>query len=103
MNEMDRYFDELLDKICDGENNDVLILKNENGEDIAFEQIALVPDGDLLYLIVKPVQPIAGLSEDEGLVLMVNEGLKKFDLVTDEEIIDKVFDVYDQLVEGEEC
>ncbi len=102
MNEMDRYFDEMLDKIYDEENSDVLVLKSANGEDIAFEQIALIPQGELIYLIVKPVQPIEGLGEDEGLVLLINEGLKRFDLVTDEEIIDKVFDVYDQLVEEED-
>ena len=76
-------------------------MKNENGEDIAFEQIALIPQQEAVYLIVKPVQPIEGLGEDEGLVLLINEGLQRFDLVTDEEIIDKVFDVYDQLVEEE--
>lgn len=102
MNEMDRYFDELLDKIYDEENSDVLVLKNANGEDIAFEQIALIPQGEQVYLIVKPVQPLEGLGEDEGLVLLINEGLKRFDLVTEEDVIDKVFDVYDQLIEEED-
>ena len=102
MNEMDRYFDELLDKIYDEENSDVLVLKNANGEDIAFEQVALIPQGEQVYLIVKPVQPLEGLGEDEGLVLLINEGLKRFDLVTEEDIIDKVFDVYDQLIEEED-
>jgi len=102
MNEMDRYFDDMLDKIYDEENSDVLVLKNENGEDIAFEQIAVIPQGSCVYLIVKPVQTIEGMDEDEGLVLLINEGLKRFDLVTDEDIIDKVFDVYDQLVEEED-
>ena len=102
MNEMDRYFDELLDKIYDEENSDVLVLNNENGEEIAFEQIALIPKGEKVYLIVKPVQPLEGLGEDEGLVLLINEGLRRFDLVTDEGIIDEVFAVYDQLMEDED-
>ena len=103
MNEMDNYFNEMLDKIYDEENNDVLVLKNENGDEIAFEQIALIPKGEKVYLIVKPVQPMEGLGEDEGLVLLINEGLRQFDLVTEENIIDEVFEVYDQLVEEEGC
>ena len=103
MNEMDRYFDDMLDRIYDEENNDVVLLRNENGEDIAFEQIALVPKQESVYIILNPVQPMDGLGEDEGLVFLVNEGLKRFELVVDEKIIDEVFTVYDQLVEEEEC
>ena len=101
MNEMDRYFDELLDKICDEENNEAIVLTNENGEEIAFEQIAIIPEDDELYIIMKPVQPLEGLGEDEGLVFLINQGLRRFDLVVDEDIIDRVFAVYDELVEGE--
>lgn len=103
MNEMDRYFDDMLDRIYDEENNEVILLRNENGEDIAFEQIALVPMQEKVYIILKPVQPIDGLGEDEGLVFLVNEGLKRLELVIDEEIIDQVFTVYDRLTEEEEC
>lgn len=102
MNEMDRYFDDMLDRIYDEENNDVIILKNEKGEDIAFEQIAIIPKQEQVYIILKPVQPIEGVGEDEGLVFLVNEGLKRFELVIDEGIIDEVFTVYDQLIEEEE-
>lgn len=101
MNEMDKYFDELLDKICDEENNEVVVLTNENGEEIAFEQIALVPMENQLYIIMKPVQPMEGLGEDEGLVFLINQGLRQFELVVDEDIIDRVFTVYDELVEEE--
>ena len=101
MNEMDKYFDELLDKICDEENNEVVVLTNENGEEIAFEQIALVPMENRLYIIMKPVQPMEGLGEDEDLVFLINQGLRQFELVVDEDIIDRVFTVYDELVEEE--
>ena len=101
MNEMDRYFDELLDKICDEENNEAIVLTNENGEEIAFEQIAIIPEDDELYIIMKPIQPLEGLGEDEGLVFLINQGLRRFDLVVDEDIIDRVFAVYDELVEEE--
>jgi len=50
---------------------------------------------------MKPVIPMEGLGEDEGLVFLINETMKSFELVTDEEIIDSVFAVYDRLVEEE--
>ena len=101
MNEMDGYFDELLDKIFDEENNESLVLVSEDGEEVAFEQIALVPNNGSLYIILKPVQPMEGVSEDEGLVFLINEDMKRFEIVVDEEIIDRVFDVYDALLEAE--
>lgn len=101
MNEMDGYFDELLDKIFDEENNESLVLVSEDGEEVAFEQIALVPNNGNLYIILKPVQPMEGVSEDEGLVFLINEDMKRFEIVVDEEIIDRVFDVYDALLEAE--
>lgn len=101
MNEMDNYFNELLDKICDENNTDVIALTNENGEEIAFEQIAVIPQDGVLYVIMKPVAPMEGVGEDEGLVFLVNEKMQSFVLVTDEEVIDRVFAVYDDLVEAE--
>lgn len=94
-----------IDALYDEENNDVIILKNENGEDIAFEQIALIPKKEKTYCILKPVQPLEGMGEDEGLVfsIEVNEdGDEYLALVVDEQIIDEVFEVYDELVAAQE-
>ena len=95
-----------IDALFDEENNDAIILFNEKGEEIAFEQIALIPLNDKTYAILKPIQPLEGLGENEGLVFSIetNEQTNQeyLALVTDLDIIDKVFDVYDQLVEDSE-
>lgn len=94
-----------IDALFDEENNDAIILFNEKGEEIAFEQIALIPL-EKTYAILKPIQPIEGLGENEGLVfsIEVNEETNEeyLALVVDEAIIDKVFDVYDELVADSE-
>ena len=92
-----------IDAILDPDNNDAIILMNENGEEIAFEQIALIPIERELYVILKPVQPMEGVGEDEGLVFLIagNEGEEYLELITDMAIIDAVFEVYDRLVEEE--
>ena len=92
-----------IDALYDENNNDAIILMNENGEEIAFEQVALIPIKENAYVILKPVRPMEGVGEDEGLVFAImgetpNEYLE---LVVDEKIIDDVFTVYDRLVEEE--
>lgn len=94
----------VIDKLFDEDNNDVIILKNELGEEIAFEQIALIPLKEKTYCILKPVKPIEGVGEDEGLVFSIEtneEGLEYLALVVDEKVIDDVFVVYDELIEAE--
>ena len=95
----------VIDKLFDEDNNDVIVLKNEKGEEVAFEQIALIPLAAKTYCILKPVQPLEGMGEDEGLVFSIettDEGLEYLALVVDEKVIDDVFDVYDELVAAEE-
>jgi uncharacterized protein YrzB (UPF0473 family) len=95
-----------IDALFDEENNDAIVLFNERGEEIAFEQIALIPLNERVYAILKPVMPLEGLGENEALVFSIEENEETNEeclvLVIDEEIIDKVFDVYDKLVEDSE-
>ena len=90
-----------IDALYDEDNNDAIILFNEKGEEIAFEQIAIIPQGDKVYAILKPARAISGVGEDEGLVFTIEKnerGEEYLSLVTEEKTIDEVFDVYDGLV-----
>ena len=94
-----------IDALFDEDNNDAIILMNEKGEEIAFEQIALIPIKDKTYAILKPIIPIEGMGENEGLVFSIeinDEGMEYLALVVDEDIIDDVFDIYDELVAEDE-
>ena len=92
-----------IDCLFDEDNNDAIILFNEKGEEIAFEQIALIPKNNKTYVILKPIQPMEGVGEDEGLVFSIEtsneDGQEYLVLVTNEGVINEVFDVYDKLVE----
>ena len=90
-----------IDALYDEDNNDAIILFNEKGEEIAFEQIAIIPQGDKVYAILKPIQPLEGVGEDEGLVFLINDDDGILELITDEKIIDDVFTVYEELTEEE--
>ena len=90
-----------IDQIFDENNTDPVVFYNENGEAVSFEQIALVPLDGRIYVILKPVQPMKGVGEDEGFVFEITEidGEELIVIVEDFAIIDKVFDEYEAMLE----
>ncbi len=89
----------LLDEAC----NDNIVLYGEDGEECEFEQVAVIPIGEALYFILRPVG-MEGLEDDEAFVfeLVQNEGEATIDLVEDDAIIDRVFELYYELLDDEE-
>ena len=89
-------------KIYDENNSENVVLYNEHGEPVEFEQVAVIPYEDVVYVILHPVTKLEGLGEDEGLVFTIVEDEVEGEimkLVVDEDIIDAVFDIYDRLIE----
>ena len=94
----------VFDKIYDENNSDNIVLYNEHGEPVEFEQVAVIPYEGVVYIILHPVTKLEGLGEGEGLVFVIEEDEVEGEimkLVVDEGIIDAVFDIYDRLVEEE--
>lgn len=96
-----------IDCLFDEDNNDPIVLFNEKGEKVEFEQIAIIPVEERIFAILKPTDKMEGIGEDEALVFEVvepeNEDEEEYlNLVSDIEIIDKVFDVYNKLMDEEE-
>ena len=95
----------IFDKIYDENNNENVVLFNERGEPVEFEQIAVIPHEGVVYVILHPVTKLEGVGENEGLVFTIVEDEVEGEimkLVFDEDIIDAVFDIYDRLVEEED-
>ncbi len=92
-----------IEKLLDENNNDNIILFNENNVETEFEQIAVIPLEDRIYFILKPVQPIQGVQEDEALVFVLEETEDEDMIVIcdDEETINKVFEEYYSLLKEE--
>ena len=103
---MSNEYQNPIDALYDEENSDPITLFNEKGEEMVFEQIALIPIKEKVYAILKPIQPIDGLGEDEGLVFSIEilevDGLEQegLVLVTDDNTLDEVFNVYYQLLDA---
>ena len=91
-----------IDKLLDKNNNDNLILYNTKGEAIEFEQIAVIPMDHKIYALLAAAVPNEDMDEDEGIVFSIEkaeDGKESLRLVTDEAIIEKIFEMYESLLD----
>ena len=83
-------------------NDDIVVLRSANGEDIEFIEIAGIAHKGSFYVILQPIVLIEGMSDDEALVFKVTrteDGNDKFEVELDDEIIDAVFAEYNRLLD----
>ena len=92
---------DILDIILDEHNTEPLILQDEKGKQIRFEQVAVIPYNEKIYVILKPIDKIEGVEDDQAIVFLADETKRPTVLVPeqDEKIAIKIFDEYYNLVE----
>ena len=88
-----------IDMLLDDECTDDITLYDENNNPVDFEQIAVIPLEDRLFAILKPVDPLEGVNEDEGIVIEIDEEEDNIHTVDDDKIVDQVFEEYYKLNE----
>ncbi len=84
------------------ENDDIITLQLSDGEEIDFVEIAGIALDKDFYAILQPVELVEGMSEDEALVFKVTRGIDgedKFEIELRDEIVDKVFQEYNRLLD----
>ena len=92
-----------IEMLLDENNNENLKLYDENNKETEFEQIAVIPQKEKIYAILKPVTKIVGVNDDEALVFSIEE-IDDEDcivLVDDEKVVDEVFKEYYELLKAE--
>ncbi|MGN0798653.1 MAG: DUF1292 domain-containing protein [Christensenellales bacterium] len=111
MNENEKEVKSPIDCLFDEENTDPITLYNEKGEEVLFEQIAIIPLEERIFAILKPMKQLEGVGEDEALAFEIveteedaetGEHSEYLELVGDIDVIDKVFEVYNKLMDEEE-
>lgn len=97
---------DLLDVLLDEDNREPIVLMDEQGKQLTFEQVAVIPyevrKETRLYCVLKPVDRIDGVGDDEAIVFLVDtdsEGNSVIKVEEDEEIAIAVFDKYYDLLE----
>lgn len=100
---------DLLDMLLDKDNKDPIILMDEKGRMIAFEQVAIIPHDKkgerTLFVVLKPITEIDGVADDEAIVFYVGAD-KNGDMclrVEDDELIaieifNKYYDMMDEAI-----
>lgn len=91
-----------IQQILDENNTDNITLFDPENKPIEFEQIALIPlenaqKQEELFAILIPITPMQGVNEGEGVVMKINS--TDVEVVNDQNIIDRVLDVYQKLLE----
>ena len=93
---------ENLNDILDEEDDGVIVLKTEDGEEIEFVEIASINIDERYFLILQPVEKVDGLADDEAIAFEVvtdENGDDKFNIVIDDELLIQIFDEYNKLVD----
>lgn len=92
---------DILDILLDEENNDPIVLTDEKGALYRFQQIAVIPYNNKTYCILKPINPMKDVKEDEAIVFYVDEkdDSPSLKVETDELTALKIFEGYYDLLE----
>ena len=86
------YYESLLEKLLDENNDEIIELQPDGGEKVKFEQIAVVRYETKLYAILRPLE----LKEEQVVGFRLDEDDEEnLELVTDENIAKKVLEVYE--------
>ncbi len=89
--------------------DEVITLFDDEGKPVNFYEVACIEYKDEFYALMQPVEPLEGMDEDEALIFKVREEDEEndvFEPVTDESILDAVFNEYLNAVaeaEGHDC
>ena len=92
----------ILDILLDEDNDDPITLFDENDKAVRFDQVAIIPFKEKLYAILKPIDDMEGVEDDEAIVFLIEEtedGDAELVIETDEPTAIKVFDEYYKLLD----
>ena len=96
----------IVDILLDENNREPIVLIDDKGKKLSFEQIAVIPYNDRLYAVLKPIDEIENVQDDEAIVFFVHEEEGKEPVLmveTDEKTAIAVFDEYYNLLDEAEA
>ena len=82
----------VVEMLMDENNRDNIVLLDAEQNEVEFEQVAVIPHNENIYAVLKPVEPIEGVADDEALVFGIEEidGEDCLVICEDDKIIDAV-------------
>ena len=92
-------YEKYVDRLFDENNDEKIFVKDNDGREIEFEQIAVVDFEESYYAVLQPVTPVEGVSEDEFLVFLIDEEKDCLTFVEDDRVIDGVNEEFIAMLE----
>lgn len=92
----------ILDILLDEDNEDPITLYDKDDNAVKFDQVAIIPIEEKLYAILKPIDKLEGVADDEAIVFYIdetNEDDVSLVVEENEDIAVKVFDEYYKLLD----
>jgi uncharacterized protein YrzB (UPF0473 family) len=86
----------ILDILLDESNTDPIVLVDTDGKKLAFEQVAVIPYDQKIYCILKPIDEIKDVEDDEAIVFYVDEGNSEDPVLMVETDEMKAIDVFEE-------
>lgn len=93
-----------IEALLDPQNTENIKLYDENDKEVEFEQIALIPLNNSVYVLLKPVDKMEGVGDDEAVVFELVDDAENGDtlnIVMEEEVVNQVFDEYKKMIEAD--
>ncbi len=91
------------DQMTSTEEDDIIVLYNEaTDKDEEFYELATLDVDDKWYIVMKPVETLPDIAEDEVLIYEIiedKEGNSNFAAIEDETVLQKVFDEFMAMLE----
>lgn len=92
----------LIDILLDPDSSDLIVFRDEDDQEVSFEQVAVIPLDEGLYVILKPINEIERVAGDEALVFRLDiddEDNPELSIERNIEVAEQVFEKYYQLVD----
>ena len=96
---------DILDILLDEDNEDPVTLYDEKSKAYRFDQVAIIPLEEKLFAILKPIDEIKGVADDEAIVFRIDEnpsGETALVVEQDEPLAMRVFDEYYKLIDAQD-
>jgi len=95
----------VFEQLLDPKDSSNIVIYDEANKPVEFEQIALIPVKENVYVILKPVKKMEGVGEDEAIVFALETDEDEdevLSVVEDDAVIDGVFEEYYKMVKEAE-
>lgn len=102
LEEQEERYKSVLDVLLDDDNCEPIVLRDDTGKMIAFEQIAVITYNETIYCLLKPCDDMKGIADDEAIVFYVVEQDGKEPCLMVEADMEKahaVYNIYRQMME----